>query len=698
VIFTAEATGSFSEVFWDFGDNTFSKEISVTKTYAEKGYYYVSLTVIDTANGCIHSYREEIVAGKDINEEQSCQADFTYYSMGAQLIQFENTSKGQYEVAFWELGDGANVESSTTFPHGYAEEGYYDVTLTVVDTAVGCFNSTTKTIVLLDTVGAEEAICDASFSYFPETNNVVKFSDESLGDVTNRYWDFGDDSAPSFGKNPSHPYRTSGYYEVCYTVFNSVGCQETHCEIVAVGDVSNSCFADFAYYVDVLDAFAKFNNNALGESLAYEWDFGDENMSVAQHPAHTYEDTGYYAVCLTISNDSGCISTKCKDVSVGNVLSARCLFTCVWPGDANNDLEANHYDLLQIGLNYGRQGPRRDSISNNWIGHGSTEWSTFQADSTNNRHADCNGDGIVTSKDLDAIDQNFAYSHFRQYKTSAEGAELSLVVEGDIIPGESVSIDVIAGDDITPLQMYGIGFEIGFDEAQVDITNAVVSWNDSWLDDESEESVIDEWGGDEDEESDDFFADDWIDDEELGGNEEELWADDWIDDEQDTEFMNYDRPDLENALLMISGTRLDKRNVTGNGTLCTIEFMINPDFEGDSLEIGLFSNGGVAATGDEIDLENDQIIVAVEKVNNVFEVKNLNVFPNPSTGSIQFHLSMNDLHHIQVMDLSGRVVFDQENVQGGLVQLDLSNLHFGMYTIITKSEHAWSREKIEILD
>ena len=246
--------------------------------------------------------------------------------------------------------------------------------------------------------------------------------------------------------------------------------------------------------------------------------------------------------------------------------------------------------------------------------------------------------------------------------------------------------------------MYGIGFELGFDEEQVDITNAVVSWNDSWLDDESEESVIDEWGGDEDEESDDFFADDWIDDEELGGNEEELWADDWIDDEEDTEFMSYDRPDLENALLMISGTRLDKRNVTGNGTLCTIEFMINPDFDGDSIEVGLFSNGGVAATGDEVDLENDQIIVAVEKVNNVFEVKNLNVFPNPSTGSIQFHLSMNDVHHIQVMDLSGRVVYDQENVQGGLVQIDLSDLTFGLYTIITKSEHAWSREKIEILD
>ncbi len=86
----------------------FSKEISVTKTYDEKGYYHVSLTVIDTANGCIHSYREEVVAGKDINEEQSCQADFSYYSIGAQLIQFENTSKGQYEVAFWELGDGAN--------------------------------------------------------------------------------------------------------------------------------------------------------------------------------------------------------------------------------------------------------------------------------------------------------------------------------------------------------------------------------------------------------------------------------------------------------------------------------------------------------------------------------------------------------------------------------------------------------------
>ena len=61
VTFTSEATGEFSQHFWDFNDGTNSNQESPVHTYAQPGYYEVAYTVIDTTNCSIEEQVDEII-------------------------------------------------------------------------------------------------------------------------------------------------------------------------------------------------------------------------------------------------------------------------------------------------------------------------------------------------------------------------------------------------------------------------------------------------------------------------------------------------------------------------------------------------------------------------------------------------------------------------------------------------------------
>ena len=70
----------------------------------------------------------------------------------------------------------------------------------------------------------------ANFSATPTSGSfplVVRFSDASIGCVTAWSWDFGDYSAPSTEKNPTHSYTNAGTFHVSLTVTGPGGSNQT---------------------------------------------------------------------------------------------------------------------------------------------------------------------------------------------------------------------------------------------------------------------------------------------------------------------------------------------------------------------------------------------------------------------------------------------------------------------------------------
>jgi hypothetical protein len=51
---------------------------------------------------------------------------------------------------------------------------------------------------------------------------------------------------------------------------------------------------------------------------SYQWDFGDGTSSQERYPTHTYKDSGPYELCLSVTDEKGCISKRCRSISVDN--------------------------------------------------------------------------------------------------------------------------------------------------------------------------------------------------------------------------------------------------------------------------------------------------------------------------------------------------------------------------------------------
>src|SRR5690606_434413 len=68
--------------------------------------------------------------------------------------------------------------------------------------------------------------------------------------------------------------------------------------------------------------FTDQSTAGVGTITSWEWDFGDGNVSSAQHPTHTYASTGFYTVTLRVTSNTGCsaIRTRTSYIRVvGNI-------------------------------------------------------------------------------------------------------------------------------------------------------------------------------------------------------------------------------------------------------------------------------------------------------------------------------------------------------------------------------------------
>ena len=99
--------------------------------------------------------------------------------------------------------------------------------------------------------------------------------------------------------------------------------QDTTCQTtleILIPDCSDPCFATqarFSSSVNEATRTVTFVNNSTGSDV-YSWDFGDGRTSTAKSPTHTYDTTGTYTVCLTVTNTTtGCNSQRCDKVTLG---------------------------------------------------------------------------------------------------------------------------------------------------------------------------------------------------------------------------------------------------------------------------------------------------------------------------------------------------------------------------------------------
>lgn len=140
----------------------------------------------------------------------------------------------------------------------------------------------------------------------------------------------------------------------------------------------------------------------------------------------------------------------------------------VWPGDTNSDGIANNLDVLPLGLAFGATGPQRSSATTSWLAQYAAPWSGATPESlVNFRHADTNGDGVISAVDTLALNLNWGQTADGIGGNSEQtnfltGAPL-FVLADTLQAGVQASLPIMLGNEELIENAYGLAFTLRYD-------------------------------------------------------------------------------------------------------------------------------------------------------------------------------------------------------------------------------------------
>jgi PKD repeat protein len=301
--------GSIASYDWDFGDGNTSNEENPTHTYAQNGTYTVTLNVTDDDGAT------------DINTTTATIADteptadfFGIPASGLKplTVNFTDNSTTYDGIATWEwdFGDG-NTSSDQNPTHVYANEGLYNVTLTVYE-ADGDGDSDTETKVdyIIVTEVNQPPVADPNGPYTGTEGIALTFNGSGSydpdGSIASYDWDFGDGNTSS-EERPTHTYAQNGTYTVTLNVTDDDGATDINTTTATIADTEPT--ADFfgipTSGLKPLTVNFTDNSTTYDGIVAWEWNFGDGGNSSDRNPTHVYVNKGLYNVTLTVYEGDG---------------------------------------------------------------------------------------------------------------------------------------------------------------------------------------------------------------------------------------------------------------------------------------------------------------------------------------------------------------------------------------------------------
>lgn len=200
-------------IFWDFGDGSTSNTLNPSHIYQNPGTYVVCQTV---TNACTSKTKCDTI-GVCLD---TAKAGFTLGASG-QVYSFTDTSL-HADTYLWDFGDG-NLSTNQNPSHIFPGFGTYKVCLTITN---DCYTDS-----LCQMVNVCSAQGTAAFTF---QNSVAPLAIQFLSQSTNtvsHYWDFGDGSF-STNKNPLTVFADPIVYNVCLTITDSCGLQDSTCQAV----------------------------------------------------------------------------------------------------------------------------------------------------------------------------------------------------------------------------------------------------------------------------------------------------------------------------------------------------------------------------------------------------------------------------------------------------------------------------------
>ena len=285
---------------WDFGDKTTAPNSpNVTHQYADTGFFYPALTIMDQS-GCGYRY-----AAPTPIHITSPIANFngpdSFYCPKTPFV-FKDLSIGNNMTDNWTYGDGTPDDPIGT--HAYANNGNYDVTLTVTDQFL-CQDHITKPIRIQQPIAAFDiadttAICAPLQTKFNANGQYY----DSL------YWSFGDGTTSTLPVT-SHFYNTTDTFYAKLFLRGPGGCFDSAARRVLVLDPHATTTFNYGPPYKACDSLpVQFDITPPGYTR-FTLNFGDalQALDSSQNPKpfHMYRSPGTYGPSLVLVDATGCI-------------------------------------------------------------------------------------------------------------------------------------------------------------------------------------------------------------------------------------------------------------------------------------------------------------------------------------------------------------------------------------------------------
>ncbi len=314
---------------WDFGDGqTSSAANPKPHEYANPYSHLITLTICDTINPCSDTMQAATAS--------ICSADFTYMFNAYNNLSFKPKNDSvYYDSYFWDFGDGGTSKNSQP-NHIYNSDGNYLVCLTISD------KNNAWAVTYCDTVIIKS--CKASFKIKKTGPLSIVVDDLSISAQFGNTLDFGDGYTSTNIKSRSHKYSAGGLYNICMTLNNDQGCEDTYCEKIYLDSTYidtvhiDTCNASFSY---TNPSGNTYNFQPSKPGASYYWDFGDGSYSFNETVVHTFPDNKSYDVCLEVTSD---YDTLCKDVKCVTIVGIS--ETCKSAFTINHDSLSNEFIIV----------------------------------------------------------------------------------------------------------------------------------------------------------------------------------------------------------------------------------------------------------------------------------------------------------------------------------------------------------------
>ncbi len=335
-----------------------------------------------------------------------------------------------------------------------------------------------------------------------------------------------------------------------------------------------------------------------------------------------------------------------------------CIDDCVYKGDLNGDGRVDKEDLLVLGRYLGHSGPQRTGlgVAAN-IGENAGAWETTSVYQSDLKHADANGDGVLTGDDVQAIHDNYGKTNnlVKKEVLGYKDFPFSITVDpAEADSGDLVTIYYRLGSTTKPANdVYGLSFGLNVD------------WGDS-------ASVVNE-----------FYQNNWF-----------------TDYSPSLSFFKQ----ISDGNFRMAFTRSSGSGISGDGVIGQMSIIVD-ELDGFREENENYSTRTIVA--DEIVVEdtegNKSILDAIgttikinkKKKDRFPSADQLIVYPNP--GDNVFFLHFNGGNTIQDVILYSNVgseVVKHTNVNSQSHQVPLAQLPSGIYTLSVRTDNGMVNKRV----